>query len=362
MASDNKVNSKMELTTESVVMGPIVSPVDRIKLYSPNEWEEFIKEWAESLKSDYYHVERLGGAGDMGRDIVASTGDPATCCPWDNYQCKHYDHSLMPGDIWVELGKLCYYTFIKEFTLPRKYYFVAPQGIGTKLYDLLSKPIKIKKELISIWDKKCKDKIAAKNEIQLDGKFKEYVEDFDFSIVWYKKISEIIERHRKTNLHIARFGGGLPLRPAPESPPSSIQSKEVRYVRQLLDAYGDAANTQYSNPDELNCHKTYRSHFDRSRERFYCAESLRVFSNDTLPQGEFDKLQEEIYDGVVDIAESSHSNGYERVKATTNQATTININSHPLKSCLKNNDKSGICHQLANNNRLVWVPQNDKNK
>ena len=59
MATDGNVNPNPELTTDRVVIGPIVSPANRVKLYSPNEWEEFIKEWAESLKSDYCHVERL---------------------------------------------------------------------------------------------------------------------------------------------------------------------------------------------------------------------------------------------------------------------------------------------------------------
>ena len=75
----------------------------------------------------------------MGRDITAATG-PEDDAPWDNYQCKHYKDPLAPGDVWLELGKLIYYTQRGEYTFPRKYFFVAPQGAGNKLSRLLRKP------------------------------------------------------------------------------------------------------------------------------------------------------------------------------------------------------------------------------
>ena len=362
MRKEYSHTSNKELTAKRVTSGPPVSPADRIKLYDADQWEEFIKEWAESLSSEYCHVERLGGAGDQGRDVIACTAEPNTDCPWDNYQCKHYRNSLAPNDIWCELGKLCYYTFERAYLVPRKYYFVAPQGVGVKLYDLLSKPEKLKRELISKWDTKCKSKIVSNKQVVLEGAFKRPVENFDFSIVWYKKISEIIEQHKKTSHYITRFGEGLPPRPVPESPPPGIQKNEARYVNQLLGAYSDASNEDITSVDKLESGDyLYRRHFDRSRERFYCAESLRVFSNDTLPQGEFEKLQDEVYDGVIDTVDSDHDNAFEKVKATTVRAMSLAIHSHPLKDCLRNNDKSGICHQLVNDSKLTWVSDDDKN-
>jgi hypothetical protein len=62
------------------------------------------------------------------------------------------------------------------------------------------------------------------------------------------------------------------------------------------------------------------------------------------------------HDGVVDIAEGSHSNGFERLKRTIQAARAIQIDSHPLKECLEGYHRSGVCHQLANENRLTWVP------
>ena len=51
------------------------------------------------------------------------------------------------------------------------------------------------------------------------------------------------------------------------------------------------------------------AHFRRARESFYCAEALRNFSRDTLPDGAFENLQKQIHDGVIDTAEAEHACG-----------------------------------------------------
>ena len=86
-------------------MGQPLAPIVRLRTFSPNDWEDFTLEWATSLSSQYHTVERCGGAGDMGRDVIAFMADPKTNPNWDNYQCKHYKNALTPGDVWVELAK-----------------------------------------------------------------------------------------------------------------------------------------------------------------------------------------------------------------------------------------------------------------
>ena len=46
----------------------------------------------------------------MGVDVAAFLKSPQFSDGWHNYQCKHYDHSLYPSDIWVEIGKIIYYS------------------------------------------------------------------------------------------------------------------------------------------------------------------------------------------------------------------------------------------------------------
>ena len=75
------------LAADVVASGLPVHPEDRVRLFSPDQWECFVQEWVDSLRDEYELVERCGGAGDMGRDIIATVrgGNGAG----DNYQCKH---------------------------------------------------------------------------------------------------------------------------------------------------------------------------------------------------------------------------------------------------------------------------------
>ena len=104
---------------------------------------------------------------------------------------------------------------------------------------------------------------------------------------------------------------------------------------------------------------TKSSHNSTTRERFYHAESLRNFARDTVPEGTFDALKDEVYHGVVDVCEGAHPTGFERMRATVTQAAQVAVTSNPLAPATKAQDRQGICHQLANDDRLIWVPDHD---
>jgi hypothetical protein len=146
------------LAADVVVSGLPVHPEDRVRLFSPDQWECFVQEWVDSLRDEYELVERCGGVGDMGRDVIATVkgGNGA----WDNFQCKHYKNALTPGDVWIELGKLAYYTLKGEYSYPRNYFFVAPQGVGPTLSNLLKKPDGLRDALFSSWNKACRTAIT----------------------------------------------------------------------------------------------------------------------------------------------------------------------------------------------------------
>lgn len=341
------------VTAQSVQTGPPISPEQRIRLYSPDEWEDFIEEWAGSLKGDYDDVVRLGGSGDEGRDVVAYVKNPTTPGEWDNYQCKRYDHALYPGDAWLELGKLCHYTHAGRYTVPRHYYFVAPQGVGTTLSNLIDQPEKLRAELVQRWAEDVEAKIG-KGTIALTGALKKYVEAFDFSIVKRLQPKALLARHEKSPHFAVRFGGGLPPRPPVPAPPPTLGAIEVRYVEQLLLAYGDHLKAVISSPDAIP-DKLLKDHFARCRVQLYSAEALRAFSRDTLPPGMFEKLQDEMFKGVINTAEATHLTGLDRARAVLQQATVVGITSHPLVTVWEIDDRCGICHQLVNDSRLSWV-------
>lgn len=337
---------------------PLPKPI-RVKNFSPDEWEDFIEEWATSLDNSYVKVRRFGGAGDCGVDIAGFCADKGFEDTWDNYQCKRYANPLRPNDIWVELGKIIYYSHIGEYSPPRKHYFVASLGVGTTLEKLLNKPTELHKKFKENWDGHCKSNITTTKEIELNGEFLSYVDAFDFTIFSSKSHVELIEAHSHTAFHAVRFGGGLPARPNPEAPPTVPTASESRYIRQLFDAYGDHLGSPLHDISALAAHSMLERDFLRQRERFYHAEALRNFARDTVPEGTFDNLQDEVYHGVVDVTDATHPNGYERMKATVAQASTIALTANPLVSVTKLQDRQGICHQLANEDRLKWVMDND---
>lgn len=341
------------VTADMVASGLPIPPIERIRIFSASQWEEFVLEWADSLINQYSLVELCGGAGDMGRDIIAF--DKADASIWDNYQCKHYQSGLTPSDIWVEIGKLVYYTHVGEYTYPRKYFFVAPQGAGTKLSNLLRQAKGLKDGLIQNWDKHCRKNITSTAIIDLDTALLAHLDKLDFSIFEAVPPLRIIDQHAQTRWYAARFGGGLPGRAKREEPPLAISPNEMTYVRGLLDAYSDHLKCIVQGVEELESNNDLKSHFNDARLEFYSAEALRVFSRDTLPLGAFEELQDELHGGVKDEVRGAHQDGYYRVLSVVKTAKLLPITAHALKERLSSYDRGGICHQLVNDGKFRWV-------
>lgn len=312
-----------------------------------------MQEWADSLRTEYAEVERCGSAGDMGRDVIAICANPQD--GWDNYQCKHYKDPLTPSKAWIELGKLMYYTYINEYTYPRKYYFIAPQGVGTKLSNLFKNPATLRDGLFQHWDEHCKSKITTTRDVILDKELRDYITQADFSI--FDKIPplRIIEGHRKTPWFIARFGGGMPSRPPLSPPPMQPGPNEANYVQAILDAYCDYLGNVISWQELERTQGDLMAHYQDCRIEFSCAEALRAFSRDYLPPGEFERLQDEIFGGLGDELRTNHSHGYQRLVATVKTARLLQLSASALSGELTPRDRGGICHQLANDLKLRWV-------
>lgn len=337
---------------------PIPKPL-RVRSFSPEEWEEFVEEWGSSLKTEYPKVRRFGGSGDLGVDIAGFCSPEGFKGTWDNYQCKRYGHPLRPSDIWVEIGKIIYYSFKGYYIPPRKHYFVGSQDIGTTLEQLLNNPEELQFKAEENWDQNCKSGITSTMEIPLSGALLDYFQSFDFSRFSSKSVVELIDGHSRTQFHAVRFGGGLPFRPDSLKPPVVPTGSESRYIRKIFDAYANHLNKSITHETDFESHGPLKRDYLRQRERFYHAESLRNFARDTVPEGTFATLQEEIFYGVVDVCEDDHADGLARMKATITHSSTVAASANPLASAFKIQDRQGICHQLANDDRLTWVPEND---
>ncbi len=344
-------------TSTRINYGKQILPIKMVELFSADDWEIFIEEWIDLKKSIYVTVDRFGGAGDKGRDVVGYiTDNKNPNYVWDCYQCKHYDNALLPTQVYVEFAKIIYYSFLKEYPVPKSYHFIAPKGCGTALSKLLSSPVSLRDKLIDNWDKYCKDFITS-TPIELKDDLLKYFMDFDFSIFSKIAIKDIIAEHSKHPNHLLWFGGGLPDRPRldEDTIPVDVQISETVYVNELLAAYGSETSTVYKFPSDLAGIDKYINHFSRTRINFHYAEQLRNFSRDSLPVGTYDDFQKEIYDGIVDKIEDDHENGFIKVKEVESEARKIIIASNPLREVSLINDRTGICHQLVNDGKFKWL-------
>ncbi|HIP13381.1 MAG TPA: hypothetical protein EYG73_11780 [Arcobacter sp.] len=346
------------ITAQEISQGAYVSPIDKLKLISADDWEILTEEWVDLKQDVYLKSERPAGAGDMGIDIVAYITDPKSDprnYEWDCYQCKRYNHSLSPSDIWIELGKIIYYTFEEKYPIPKKYYLIATQGIGTKLNKMLQDISILKEGLKDNWDKYCKKKITTTEEIVLEGNFLDHFESFDFSIFDSIAPKVIIEEYKTHEKYLVRFGGSLPPRPT-VSIPSEIE--DLRYIDQLVKSYNTNSANEILNVDDISS-ASHNGHFEDARKSFYKAEELRMLNRDSLPDGIFKNLKDNIYDGVSSKSREEFDDGYKKVLAIESEAGKIPIESNPLKDACQTIDKKGLCHHLVNDERLTWVEDDE---
>lgn len=351
------------LSASQSLVGVPVTPLQRLRIMSPQDWEEFILEWADSIRSKYTDVHRCGGAGDLGRDIIGFKNGVNPQSAWDNYQCKHYGQPLAVADVVAEVGKLLYHASQGEFTLPDEYSFLAPHGPSTALIKVLQKET-LKQELLDRWDKLCATSIKKDATITL-ASITPTIEAYNFASVRVIPPLCIIEGHQATKYYVFRFGGGLPSRTLPiPKPPATLLPNEHTYIKKLLDAYEDDRQTKFPTIDDVQANAPdLGKHLDRSREQFFSAEDLRTTTRDNIPPGTYEHLQTEIFDGIQDVYDNpKHTSGYERVKESVREARIIQITGNPLVGVMHTNDRAGICHQLANDDKLTWVHEKKTGK
>lgn len=345
------------LTNRDIINGIAIDPLKKLQVFDEDTYEDLILVWANSyLMKKYEKVFQIGGSGDKGRDICTYIDYKNKI--WELYQCKYYQNKLAPSDIYLELGKLCYYTFKKEYNLPIKYYFMSPQGLGPTLIDLIGKPDKLKESLFINWDQYCKSKITNTQLIELSKDLNNHINTIDFSIFDWVEPIDFINKFRETPYYSMYFGGGLQYsRSITPKAASTIALEEIVYVRQLFEAYSDYTKEEIKDISDLKSMTELLDHFNRQRDSFYIADSLRQFSREVLPpeSDAFNELKEEVYSLIIDVLTKSFPDGYCRLKETIQEAKRGSFTSNPLHQEIRTQDKEGLCHHLANENRIRWV-------
>lgn len=335
------------------ISGPPVTPAQRIAFYSPDEWEDFIREWATALGASYVQVKRLGGPNDKGADVAGFKTAHGFEGDWDCFQGKHYAKPLSWSDAFPEMLKIFIGAVAGHYKLPSTYAFLAPKGCGTSFNRLLSKPTELQQKFLAELD--STKGIAAHLEASLRDRVRTLAEGTDFVMFKSVELVDAIATHRTTAYHVARFGGPLPPRPPATGAPTTISPSETRYVAQLMEVYCEDQATDDLTPSTLHTLPRLAAHFQRQRESFYSAESLRLHARDAVPPGTFEALQNDVESGVIEIAEARHASSMERLTRVLQASTQVDLSSHVLTTISRTDDRKGICHQLANDNRLTWV-------
>ncbi len=338
--------------------GNYIPVIKKIQLFSADEWETFIEEWLDVAPIKYFNVINYWWAGDKWRDIIWYLEDPKNNInyKWDCYQCKRYKNPLTPSDIYTEVWKMLYYTFIKDFPIPEKYFFIASNWIWWKLDNFLNNTDLLKKNLIENWDTHCKKGITITKDVELKWDFKQYVENFNYNIFNKKLVKDIIKEHKKHNHHLDIFGWELKKRDEIKTP-IDVKKHELNYIRKLLDAYSSESKKEYKNVREI-CNK-FNDHFSDARLWFYYAEQLERFYRDSLEEWTFDNFKDDIYKWIKRLNYEEYPNWFKKVITFEQESLKVSITSNPLINVSIPDDRIGICHHLANNNKLTWV-ENEK--
>ena len=336
-------------SSATLLTGPPISPERRLKTYDPDELEQIVRHWLhETQATNYARLREVGGAGDKGQDVIGYESE-SSVDPWDNFQCKQYSRPRRPTDAWFDLCKLVFYVSRGHYTKPRAYYFVAARGVGPKLHDLLMDPEKVREGLIENWG-------AYGSELCSLSDIEDEIQGFAFPKLDSISGLQIISDLRSSRIFPYYFGGGLTKPRPPEKPlPGQIAAHELPYVGKLVEAYDDHSAASIADADAAISHAVYGPHLRESRQDFYTAESLKEFSRDVLIEpDDFASLQDEVFDGVKHTAALDHANGFDCVRLVCEHATQVQLSDHPLSPEVTPRDRSGICHQLANDDRLGW--------
>lgn len=262
--------------------GPRIAPRKVIQTYDSDEWEVFIEEWATGLSPRYVRVRRFGGSGDRGVDVAGFKTDQGFEDEWDCFQGKHYNKSLTPSNAWPEMLKIFLLpVHAPLYTLPTSYSFIAPHGLGTDLAHLVSTPTKLREKFLEQVDS---SKAKPFRDLHDDTRnaVRALASTTDFAMFGAVEVLALLDQHKETRYHAARFGGGLPARPASEELPKTVRHEELVYLTKLVEAYQERYVTVDS-VESAEVHAKAAGHLQRQRESFFRAEALRAFARDRVP-------------------------------------------------------------------------------
>jgi hypothetical protein len=165
----------------------------------------------------------------------------------------------------------------------------------------------------------------------------------------------VVNDHRNTAHWTERFGGLLPPPPGAIVPPT-IQDSESVYLGQLLEVYGEKVGCTFSKCDDITAHSELQDDLHRQRERFFQAEAFNRHYRDETEPGTVEQFVEDVFDAIDPVAKLSHPKGYDRLNSCLSQAAQVQAGGI-LAPHARPKTKQGVCHLLANERRVNWIPK-----
>ncbi|CAM3873671.1 hypothetical protein GCM10027565_43450 [Bordetella tumulicola] len=317
-----------------------------------DELEELVKKWLALESEIYFDFSRSSGAYDRGLDAVGFLTKERHDGDWDNFQCKQLRSTLKDGEFFAEIGKVFYYASLNEFILPRRYIFVAPNGISKETKKFVNSPKQLKAALLDEWDVRCSGKIISKKKIPLSSELKTAIEGYDFSKIEAWNNTKLIEQPnvRKVLHYFMDVNPGS----APQGTvPADIDPTERGLINQLIGVYEDDCGEKFSNEDAVHAHEKYGQHLLVQRTRYYDAEAFHRHFRDNIDPKTLKQFNHDIYHAVID--EYLSSSGLPRVNAVMKSAGNVQVSGVFGKhNSAAVSVKQGVCHQQANIGVMPW--------
>ncbi|WP_406129042.1 hypothetical protein OHQ89_46330 [Streptomyces canus] len=340
-------------------MASMPSPKKIVSFYDPDEFEEFTKEWVPALEPQYVLVERHGGSGDHGIDVAGYLSRQRLEGEWHNYQCKRYADAVAWATAAKEMRKMFVAAAAGEFTVPTRYVFVAPR-FSRPLPRQFAKPTECRAKFLQELST-TKDKIV----VDLTGEQRRAVEELvagtDFAMFECIDLDEMLAQHKTTSHWLERFPHA-PFDRGPQEmlPPPQHRDDEARYVQRLIDVYRERYPGTINSLEEVAGVEETDEHLKRQRVAFYAAEALRVFARDATTPAYFERVKKDVHSTVVETAARSYPDGWERLAAVLTVAGTVQLTQTVLAPFVEPEARKGVCHHLANENRLTWCREGEK--
>lgn len=322
-----------------------------ILLMTDEELESFSRDWV-SGQTRYVEVRRFAGAGDKGRDVVGFRTGQRHGGPWDNYQCKQYLRGVSLQQGLLAIGKILYWASRDEFTAPEYFYFVAPRGLSRKLQAAIDKPDQLGALLVQQWDAVCARAITKKTTVRVDAALQAVIDRYPFHNVRALSLDDIMGDPAVIPLLVERWGAD-PGRYPPATIPADVQSTEMRYIQELVGAYGERANRLFPDHNAVFADADLGPDLRRQRERFFEADAFQKFYRDNTSATVITEFRKDILYGVVESWNSTVPDTLARVEAVMARAGIISP-AGPLAKYAHVAVKQGVCHHFVQDGEATW--------